>query len=221
MSTSKKRATIVALAMGMGVGVGFPAVAQTTQWTGWSAQAGLGYQSIKHQFDQVVSEGADMAVTASTAGSLVGKVGLDYTWALNASYVLAAGVDLGLNDGKASDFSAVNQTTNAAESGQIKFRQGVGVSLAPGVLVDKDTLAYFKLGYLSTTVKWEDGNSKETGKGLTYGLGAKFLQGNDYFFYTELKYLAGKKKSMTADVATTGNIQSTGYVMSVGVGKRF
>ena len=205
----------------MGVGMGFPAVAQTTQWTGWSAQAGLGYQSIKHQFDQVVSDGAAMDVTASKAGSLVGKVGLDYTWALNNSYVLAAGVDIGLNNGKASELSVINQTNNTTESQQIKFRQGLGVSLAPGVLVDKNTLAYLKLGYLSTTATLGDGTSKETGHALSYGLGAKFLQGNDYFLYTELNYLAGKKKSMTADAATTGYIQSTGSVMTVGIGKRF
>lgn len=212
MSKSIKSALILSLTMG----ITLPAVAQTAKFQGWSANLGLGYQSITPKFDNVIDNGTAVAVTASKASGLVGKVGLDYTWALNAQYVLSAGLDYGLNPGKYSELK-----NGATVLDRVKVKPGVGINLAPGILVDKNTLAYLKLGYLATTAKFESDGSTEPGHAYSYGLGAKFLQGKDYFVFTELNSLIGKKKSLTSDPATTGDIKGSGYLLSVGVGMRF
>lgn len=212
MNPSAKSVVIVALAMG----IVCPVTAQTSKFDGWSAHAAVGYQSIKPQLDNVVSGGDAMAVAVTTASSLVGTIGLEYTWALDARYVLAAGLDYGLNYGKNSELGVLG-----AVQDRVKVKQGVGFSVAPGMLVDKNTLAYLKFGYQGNTAKFESDGTTESGNAYIYGLGVKFLQKNDYFVFTELNYLAGKKKNLTEMSDTTGDIKATGYFLAAGVGKRF
>ena len=212
VNLSAKSTLIVALAFC----ASFPVVAQTSTWEGWGAHVGLGYQSLKPTLDNVISAGDAKVVSATTAGSLVGKVGLDYTWALNAKYVLAAGLDYGLNYGKNSELSVQDTVQD-----RLKVKQGIGFNLAPGMLLDNRTLAYLKLGYQVNTAKFEADSITQSINAYTFGLGAKFLQGTSTFVFTELNYLAGQKKSFTSLSDTTGDIKAAGFVWAVGVGQKF
>jgi hypothetical protein len=147
----------------------------------------------------------------------VGKVGVEYTWALDSKYVVSAGLDYGLNYGGKSDLTFTRVGGGGTE--QMKLKQNAGISIAPGVLIDNNTIGYVKLGYVSTSAKSESDGSKDSGNAYTYGVGGKFLQPNGYFVFGGLDYLAGKKKTITGELS--GDSKGSGYMLSVGVGKRF
>lgn len=215
-----KKFTQTFLACALTAGSAIPGLAQTSKFEGWSASLGLSYQSVKPKFENVVDTSQDTyTVNASTGAGVVGKVGVEYTWALDSKYVVSAGVDYGLNYGKSSDIDFYDAAGLLAGSDRMKVKQNATVSIAPGMLIDNNTLGYIKFGYLSMTSKSENDGTTESGNAYVYGIGAKFLQPNNYFVYAGLDFLAGKKKSLTGELS--GDSKGSGYALSAGIGKRF
>jgi len=218
-----KKITFAVVSSALALGVSLPGFAQTSKFEGLSANVGLGYQSIKPKFDNVTDNNTptgSYTSTTSTGSGLIGKVGVEYTWALTSKYVVSAGLDYGLNYGKNSDVEIYRATTGAfVGSDRTKVKQNAGISISPGMLIDNTTLAYIKLGYTATTSKAESDGATESGNAYVLGLGAKFLQANDYFVYTGLDYLAGKKKTITGQL--NGDSKGSGYTLTAGIGKRF
>lgn len=215
-----KKFSLSVFAFSLASGVVLPSMAQTSKFEGWAGTASLGYQSIKPKFDNVVDDNnppRTFTVTSSSGTGLVGKVGVEYTWALDSKYVVSAALDYGLNYGGKSDVTFSRVGFSGSE--QMKTKQNAGISIAPGVLLNNNTLGYVKLGYVAVSSRSESDGSTDSGNAYTYGVGAKFLQPNNYFIYTGLDYLAGKKKSFTGELS--GEASTSGFALSVGVGKRF
>lgn len=195
------------------------AFAQTSKFEGWSATIGLGYQSAKPKYSDLTdTQNRAMTAEAGNSNGLVAGIGLEHGWALSSKYVLTAGLDYGLNYGGKGD---INVYRGGALVGTERFqaKQETRIFLAPGWLIDNSTLGYFKLGYSKNKSKAESDGQTETTNAYTYGLGAKFMQSDDSFIYTEFNILQGKKEHFTGDIS--GDVKGGGYNIVVGYGKRF
>lgn len=122
-------------------------------------------------------------------------VGLGYTFLIENKYTLGLGLD----------YSALSQDTAvtgfyypgvsaAVYDYKYSISNRINIFIAPGLAIDKDKLAYFKLGYSTQNVQYSQTNccsspsNKAQISGYGLGLGYKQMIANGFYGFTEVNY---------------------------------
>ena len=196
------------------------AFAQTSKFEGLSGTAALGYQSVNPKFENAYdATGAALGeIGTSSSTGVVGNFGLDYTQRLSDNNVLIYGVDYAFGTGSKKDVTVGGRATTMTASYTQKYR----FSIAPGFLISNDTLGYFKLGMGTATQKITDNTTEDfNAKFYSYGGGFRTMQADGMFYFGEINFISGTKKSNTANDGTTLDTKPSGYNIMFGIGKRF
>jgi hypothetical protein len=150
------------------------------------------------------------------------NIGFSYTWALGDKNTF--GISAETNPLRSSTATGTQYYKGAAyDTADIYVDSYYDVSVAPGILISKDTLLYGKLGYYS--VKGVGDSSSFTQTGYSYGIGAKTLLnagsgGGNLYVFGEVKARSGNTVSQsvgsngyTIDMKAGG----TSYLVGLGV----
>jgi hypothetical protein len=206
---------------------------------GFYGQIGTGYENntIQNTPVVVVNQGQTYSSTGSGTASVGGaplSVGLGYTFSLAPQFTLGLG----------ADYSTLSQTTgtatgyfSATDSAALKYKisNRYNVFLAPGYAIDKDKLAYFKVGYSNQKIEAQnaDGSGGSLGSattsGYVLGLGYKQIISGGFYGFAEANYYNYSKptisKSYTEDNGTSSVASvkpgNNAYNVLVGVGYKF
>lgn len=206
---------------------------------GFYGQIATGYENntIQNTPVVVVNQGQTYTSSGSGTASAGGTpliVGLGYTFSLAPQFTLGLG----------ADYSTLSQTTGSAtgyfsptDSAVLKYKisNRYNVFLAPGYAIDKDKLAYFKVGYSNQKVEAQnaDGGGGTLGSattgGYVLGLGYKQIISGGFYGFAEANYYSYAKptisKSYTEDNGTNSvasvNPGNNAYNVLVGVGYKF
>ena len=221
--------------------------AKVNAWEGFYGQVGVGYGA----FNPSISNGTPTypapysAIPAAMSTSNINNVN---TGLVN----LAAGYNFGINDkfvlgvaatyypgasSSATGTLSVNQTTgisaynalNSSTQATYNVKNLYSIVLTPGYAIDKDRLAYAKIGYTGATIglsspvlPYSDTNLT----GVSLGLGYKQMVTSSVFAFGEVNY-ASYGKTNVSPTSTNGvrfsnvGIGGTGMDILVGVGYRF
>lgn len=163
---------------------------------------------------------------------------LGYTFSLSPSFTLGLG----------ADYSALTTTTNTivydynstalrANRAFYKVSNRYSIYLTPGLVIDKDKLAYLKAGYSNQKLEGYDGatgNSEGSANmnGYVLGFGYKQMITSGFYAFGEANYYTFSKVNLNASGSTTGaraggtfsqtsNPGANAYNFLVGVGYRF
>jgi hypothetical protein len=169
---------------------------------------------------------------SSGAAPLV--IGLGYTFLVKDKYTLGLGLD----------YSALSQDTAAAgfyypgiSSNVYDYKYSISnrfnLFIAPGFAIDKDKLAYVKLGYSTQSVQYSQTNccstpsNKDQLSGYGLGLGYKQMIANGFYGFAEANYYSYSSAGM-ASAYTDGpggtvssNPKFNAYNFLLGLGYRF
>jgi outer membrane immunogenic protein len=204
------------------------AMAQSA-FEGFYGQVGTGYESnsIAGGSPNFTGAGCTAATCngsgtgSSTKGSAPLIVGLGYTFVATPQFTVGLGVD----------YSTLSQTTSTVSSvvGQppssyynYKISNRYDVFVAPGYAIDKDKLAYFKIGYSNEGVQGlgvvncpTNCNSGTVNtSGYVLGLGYKQIINGGLYGFGEANYYSYGKPNIS--VANAGG--STGYTLNTNPG---
>ena len=215
-----------------------PSIFAQSAFQGFYGQIGVGYEnnspstsSYTYHFPNNPSR--SVSTSDSSKGSFSGAIGLGYGLSISNNFLLSLGVDyspLKANTGKTTDEVGFNYNYQIANR--------TNIFLAPGYLIDKDKLAYFKAGYSQQTMKVQnyldyDGaaysnggsNPSNTLRGYVLGLGYKQLLSQNIYMFGEGNYYTYGNQSYTSVYANgftdTFNAKATAYQFLVGVGYKF
>jgi outer membrane immunogenic protein len=161
--------------------------------------------------------------------------GLGYTFQVKDKFMLGLGVD----------YSALTQTTSTAGF----FYPGTGSTdvydynftvsnrfslfVTPGYAIDRDKLAYVKLGYTNQRLKYSQTNccsvpsNTDNVNGYVLGLGYKQIITQGLYAFVEANYYAYQSASLSSTYAdgpggtVSSNPSSNAYNILVGVGYKF
>jgi hypothetical protein len=175
----------------------------------------------------------------ATSGSAPLVVGLGYTFSVTPSYTVGLGIDysaLYQNTGNANYSFAANGGDSTAFNYKISNRYNIYVT--PGYVIDKDKLAYLKVGYSNQGVQASEQNcgngcaaSTNTANvsGYVLGLGYKQIITGGIYGFAEANYYNYSKASLNGTYSNTDGTKGNyslnpgvnAYNFLVGVGYKF
>jgi opacity protein-like surface antigen len=197
------------------------AMAQSA-FEGAYAQLGIGYVSVSAGTKAGESRnGAALTFSESNINSFSSNIGIGYFFAIDKSFLLGIGAEyapLKTTDGTSTIFS----NGVLADINTYNKTSSYSIFLSPALAIDKEKLAYAKLGYTSATFKGtsaSDGaSSTDTFSGYLFGLGYKQIIKREFYGFAEGNYSMFQKKTIET---TTASQSPTSLSFLVGVGYKF
>jgi len=193
--------------------------AQSKPFEGFGAYASTGYNQYKGEISGSSVSGLTFDSTTPSGGAL--NIGLDYTWAFGDDKRLGLAAESNLVNSSEST-AAINYNGAAAGSYSTKGKNYYQVSITPGFLIQKDALAYAKLGYYSVTLSIT-GLDDYTQNGFLFGGGIKKMMDSNWYVFGEFNARSGisANKTLSNSNGATADIKVGGYSALFGIGTNF
>ncbi len=169
-------------------------------------------------------------------GNVPVVVGLGYTFSLSNKFTLGVGADYSFITSKSGNFTSTPaDPSEESNSGYAKVSNRMNLFLTPGYVIDKNSLAYFKVCYSGQKVEQFDALSNTSVgsanvSGYILGLGYKQIISGGFYGFAEANYMSYGKKNISSSGACenicstytgTTPTSSSAYNLLVGVGYRF
>ena len=196
------------------------AMAQSA-FEGFYGQLGVGSESVAPSFSGgTVTSGSlkiPYSISSSNANSFTGNVGLGYTFLLAPKFTLGLGAEYSPIEGSSQNYTLSLPSVRYSQTSSYKKTNSYNIFLAPGYVIDKDKLAYVKVGYTGASIKADD-TTNYTGYSL--GLGYKQIISASWYGFAEVNYASyGNQNVSGTGITGTSNFNSTNAL--VGVGYKF
>ena len=198
--------------------------AQAQNFEGFALSAATGFQKTSVKLDSwsmpTISSNSD------DISSVPLMLGGEYTWALNNQYTLGLGLEYNPLASSEATWRLRESRSGASEVGKTKISNTTAVYLKPGMAIDKDTLIYAKLGYLSAKTSSTDSigaTVSNTANAYSIGIGYRKDFSKTVFAFGEASALSGISKDETVPDTTPVKYKSTpsGTTLLLGIGYRF
>lgn len=222
---------------------------KTNAWEGFFAQASVGFASFApklgtttisptgalaaypNRFGQTIN----VSTSTNTLDGAYNAIGAGYNFGINESYVLGLGVNYSLGASAAGSGSftltapGVSPATALNRTSPISYqlKNIWSVAAYPGYVIDKDKLAYAKIGYTGITIGINSSTAPYQTYGLSgyvLGLGYKQMITKSIYVLGEANYagLSNKAATLNTSLGTfSSTVGGSGYDFIVGLGYRF
>ena len=194
---------------------GTGAMAQSA-FEGFYAQAGIGYESVTPSFTGGRIAGFNYSATGNNANSFAGTIGAGYNFAVTPSFLLGIGAEYSPIPGSKANFTiTVPGVVSATE--QYNIKDSYNIFISPGLVIDKDKLAYAKVGYTGANVNSDGSNTSLNGYSL--GLGYKQIISGGLYGFGEVNYASYANANVGG--GATGSFSANATNVLVGIGYKF
>jgi opacity protein-like surface antigen len=175
---------------------------------GFYGQAGIGYESTSVSFSGGSVQGFPYGVSADNSNSFAGTVGI------GAEYSPIPGSNANVT-------LSIPGTTTPSISGTYKKKDSYNLFISPAIAIDKDKLAYAKVGYTGANIETSILGSSNTTSytGYSLGLGYKQIIRGGLYGFGEVNYAAYSSKSDGGGFSGTNKPTATNVL--VGIGYKF
>lgn len=208
----------------VGIAVASINVDAQSAFQGFYGQVGIGYESTSVKF----SGGTQASVgpyniSANNSNSFTGVIGVGGYFPVTQSFLMGIGAEYNPIPSSSADYTVTLPEIPFSYRASYKKKNSYNLFLSPALVIDKNKLAYAKVGFtgLSSeqTVLGEKTTSNFTGYSL--GLGYRqIIQGGLYGFI-ETNYATYSSKQDTNFDGATGNNKPTTMNAILGVGYKF
>jgi hypothetical protein len=221
------------------------AQSKANAWEGAYGQVGVGYGN----FAPSISNGTATIPTGRSApypATISGTTSATNVNNINTGLVtIAAGYNFGINEnyvlGIGATYypgasSSATGTLNTLYNGNVvgstnatyNIKNLYNIFLSPGYVIDKDRLAYLKIGYTGSTIGLSSPiltyNTTNL-SGINLGLGYKQMINAQWYAFGEANYASYGSQTASATTTTgtsvSNSIKGTGMDLLVGIGYRF
>jgi outer membrane immunogenic protein len=180
-------------------------------------QIGIGYESVTPSFTGGSIGTSSYSATGDNANSFAGTVGVGYNFAVNPTFLLGIGAEYSPIAGSKSNFTLSVAGLGSA-TGQYNKKDSYNVFIAPGIVIDKDKLAYAKVGYTGANVTSEGGDNTSF-NGYSLGLGYKQIISGGLYGFGEVNYASYGNASVGG--GASGSFSANVTNVMVGIGYKF
>ena len=180
-------------------------------------QIGVGYESVTPSFSGGSVYGRSYSASGSNANSFVGTATIGYSFAVTPSFLLGIGAEYSPFAGTKANYT-VTVPGIASATGQYNKENSYNIFISPGLVIDKDKLAYAKIGYTGASVKSEGGDTTNL-SGYSLGLGYKQIISGGLYGFGEINYASYGNANVGGPFSGTFSANSANAL--VGLGYKF
>lgn len=219
----KKKLLVAALFYGATTG----AMAQSA-FEGFFGQIGIGYESMNPGFTNGTLIGGEAVgesynISSSNTNSFAGNVAIGAYFGVTQSFLLGIGAEYSPIESSKENFTFSIPSYGYVEEGSTyKKKNSYNIFLSPAYVIDKDKLAYAKIGYtgLSAETTASDG-VKDTFNftGYSLGLGYKQIISGGLYGFGEVNYADYGSKSIGNEISGSAKPKTMNAL--VGLGYKF
>ena len=199
------------------------AIAQSV-FEGFYGQVGAGYESGSVRFSGgTQTTFGPYTISSDNSNSFTGAIGVGGYFPVTQSFLMGIGAEYNPISASSADYRVTVPSIPLTYSASYRKKNSYNVFLSPALAIDKNKLAYVKVGFtgLSSeqTVLGEKTTSKFTGYSLGFGY-RQIIRGGLYGFI-EANYAAYSSERDTSVDGATGTNKPTTRNAIVGVGYKF
>jgi len=200
------------------IGMSATAVNAQSAFEGAYGQIGIGYENVTPSFSGGSIAGYGYNVSAANSNSFTGTATVGYSFAVAPTFLLGIGAEYSPISGSNANFTLNVPSLRYSATAQYNKQDSYNIFLSPGIVIDKDKLAYAKVGYTGANVKSSDGgNSSLTGYSL--GLGYKQIISGGLYGFGEINYAS--YGNVNIGDGATGTFSANTSNILVGLGYKF
>ncbi len=199
-----------------------PVQAQSESWQGAFGQVGVGYQSTSLSYSPWTyypsGGGAYPGTsTANNANNFALTLGVGYYFALSPSFILGVGGEYAPLSGSKANTTATYSGSGSSATGQYNIENAYNLYISPGWVIDKDKLAYAKIGYAGAQTKTSTNNNYSY-NGYSLGLGYKQFFTEHIYGFGEVNYTDYGNSNNRTDYNFSGTttLKATNYLLGIG-----
>ncbi len=205
------------------VGIGFisltaPALAQSV-FTGFYGQVGIGYENSTPSYSggTLNNSAYSYGISGGTTNSFAGTATIGYYFPVTGNFLLGIGAEYSPLSGVKSNATVTLPALKYSETQSIKKGDSYNLFISPAYAIDKEKLAYAKVGYSSAN--YEIGGDNDTYNGYSLGLGYRQIIQGSWYGFAEVNYMSYGNQNVATNASGTASFKVTNAL--VGVGYKF
>lgn len=191
---------------------------------GFFGQIGIGYESTNPKISNgTLTTGGDSynISNSNNSSGLGGTVSLGSYFSVTNSFLLGIGAEYSPIATSNANWTLNVPSASEVNANKFKKKNSYNIFISPALAIDKNKLAYAKVGYTgmsSQTTDQEGVKDTYNFSGYSLGLGYKQIIDGGLYGFAEANYASYGSKTL---IDTTGNLKPTTMNFLVGVGYRF
>jgi len=205
------------------VGIGFislttPAFAQS-KFEGFYGQVGIGYENSTPSYSggTLNKSTYSYSLSGGTTNSFAATATIGYYFPVTGNFLLGIGAEYSPLSGSSSNATVTVPAFKYSESQSIKKGDSYNLFISPAYAIDKEKLAYAKVGYSSAN--YEIGGGNDTYNGYSLGLGYRQIIQGSWYGFAEVNYFSYGNQNVATNASGTASFKVTNAL--VGVGYKF
>ena len=190
-----------------------PVAAQSSPFEGAYGQIGVGYDSAKPLFTGGTFGGTHYNSVADKSNNFIGTFTAGYNFIVNPSFVLGIGAEYSPLHNSTKNITS----TGGAAASTYNKNQSYNVFLSPGFVIDKDKLAYAKVGYAGASIHRSINGSTTDYTGYSLGVGYRQFINQSIFGFGEVNYAKYGSERDSATLTGTHTPSATNVIVGIGL----
>lgn len=211
----KKLLVSIAIASFMGA-----ANAQSA-FEGFFGQLGIGYESTNPKFSNGLADGDPYTISnVNNSKGFAGTISIGSYFAVTNSFLLGVGAEYSPLATSNANFNLTIPSDAIDDVDRFKKKNSYNIFLSPALAIDKNKLAYAKVGYTGMSAQLAgDYTANFNFSGYSLGLGYKQIIDGGFYGFAEANYASYGSKTLGDGLS--GNMKPNTMNLLVGVGYKF
>ena len=195
-----------------------PSFAQSV-FEGFYGQVGIGYENSTPSYSggTLNNSAYSYGISGGTTNSFAATATIGYYFPVTGNFLLGIGAEYSPLSGTSSNATVTVPALKYSESQSIKKGDSYNLFISPAYAIDKEKLAYAKVGYSSSN--YEIGGDNDTYNGYSLGLGYRQIIQGSWYGFAEVNYFSYGNQNVATNASGTASFKVTNAL--VGVGYKF
>lgn len=204
------------------IGFAIPSFAQSV-FTGFYGQVGIGYENSVPSYSGGTLYGItpgplySYGISGGTTDSFAGTVALGYYLPVVDTFIFGIGAEYSPLQSNSSNATVTIPALKYSESQSIRKNNSYNFFVSPAYVIDKEKLAYAKVGYSGAT--FEIGGYDISYYGYSLGFGYRQVIQDNWYGFAEVNYTSYGNQNIASNGSGTASFKVTNALL--GVGYRF
>ena len=205
------------------VGIGFISLTASSfaqsVFEGFYGQVGIGYENSTPSYSggTLNNSAYSYSLSGGTTNSFAATATIGYYFPVTGSFLLGIGAEYSPLSGTSSNATLTIPAGKYSESQSIKKGDSYNLFISPAYAIDKEKLAYAKVGY--SNANYEIGGDNDTYNGYSLGLGYRQIIQGSWYGFAEVNYMSYGNQNVATNASGTASFKVTNAL--VGVGYKF